>query len=110
MRKTFKRTPQWCASQASASPVRHARAGYDPVSGCGGFQLSGYAEHLEEYFILDKEIVCYKTPGEMLEKIQFYLSHDDERIAIADAGYQRAVRDHTYEKRFNELFLQMGLE
>ena len=80
------------------------------IPGCGGFQLSGYAEHLEEYFILDKEIVCYKTPGEMLEKIQFYLSHDDERIAIADAGYQRAVRDHTYEKRFNELFLQMGLE
>ena len=46
----------------------------------------------------------------MLEKIKYYLANDDERIAIAQAGYERTVEEHTYEKRFNDLFVQMGLK
>ncbi|MFZ4619224.1 MAG: CgeB family protein [Bacteroidota bacterium] len=79
------------------------------IPGCGGFQLSEYAEHLDEYFTPEKEIVCFRSEGEMLDKIRYYLAHENERIAIAEAGYQRTLRDHTYEKRFNELFRQMGL-
>lgn len=80
------------------------------IPGCGGFQLSQYAERLEEYFIPEKEIVFFSSMDEMLEKIRYYLEHDNERNAIADAGYKRAINDHTYEKRFNDLFKQMGLQ
>jgi len=76
---------------------------------CGGFQISGHAERLGEFFEIDKEIVCYKRNEELLEKVQYYLDHEKERAAMADAGYERTIRDHTYEQRFEALFRQMGL-
>jgi spore maturation protein CgeB len=80
------------------------------IPGCGGFQLSEYAERLDEFFIPDKEIVCFNSLDEMLEKIRFYLGNENERNSIAQAGYERAIHEHTYEKRFNDLFEQMGLK
>jgi spore maturation protein CgeB len=46
----------------------------------------------------------------MIEKIRFYLAHEDERRNIAEAGYARVLRDHTYERRLRDLFQKMGLE
>ncbi len=79
------------------------------IPACGGFQLSGVAERLEEFFEPDKEIVLYRSFDELVEKIRYYLAHESERATIAEAGYQRVLRDHTYEYRFRELFRQMGL-
>jgi len=80
------------------------------IPGCGAFQLSEYAEGIDEYLECDKEIVCFSSTPEMIEKIFYYLEHEDERKAIADAGYRRAIHDHTYERRFHDLFHRMGLE
>ncbi len=80
------------------------------IPACGGFQLSGYAERLEDFLTIDREIVCYRTPGELVEKVKYYLEHDEERQVIAEAGWARVLRDHTYAERFRTLFKQMGLE
>ncbi len=80
------------------------------IPGCGGFLLSEQTERMEEFFIPDKEIACFSTEAELLEKIRYYLSHEEERQAIADAGYRRVLKDHTYEQRYKTLFRQMGLE
>jgi len=45
----------------------------------------------------------------MIDKIKYYLEHNEERKAVAKAGYERTFRDHTYEKRFNEIFKIIGL-
>ena len=45
----------------------------------------------------------------MIEKVRYYLSHEDERTAIAEAGYRRTLKDHTYRQRFQEIFEQIGL-
>jgi len=58
----------------------------------------------------DREVVTYGTTREMIEKIRFYLAHEDERRNIAEAGYARVLRDHTYERRLRDLFQKMGLE
>jgi spore maturation protein CgeB len=79
------------------------------IPACGGFQLSGIAERLEEFFEPHKEIVLYRSFDELVEKIRYYLAHESERAEIAEAGYQRVLREHTYEHRFRELFRQMGL-
>jgi spore maturation protein CgeB len=39
----------------------------------------------------------------MVEKIQYYSSHEDERKKIALAGQARTLRDHTYKKRMEQL-------
>ena len=41
-----------------------------------------------------KEIACFETPEELREKIRYYLEHEDERLAIAAAGHERAQREH----------------
>jgi spore maturation protein CgeB len=80
------------------------------IPGCGGFQLSGAADNLEAYFRPDEEIVLFRSRSELLENIHHYLRHEEERARIARAGYERTLREHTYEKRFNELFSAMGLK
>jgi len=79
------------------------------VPGSGGFLLTGDADNLTEYFEDGKEIVIYKDTKDLMEKAKYYLSHEEERAAIAEAGYERTLREHTYEKRFNEIFKTMGL-
>jgi len=79
------------------------------VPGCGGFLLSGYGDNLGDYYQIDKEIVCYKNINELIEKIRYYLEHDEEREKIAMAGYQRTLGEHTYEKRFEQIFKTIGL-
>lgn len=79
------------------------------IPGCGGFLLTGYAPHLEEYYDIGKEIVCFDDIDDLMDKIRYYLVHDDEREMIALAGYQRTIRDHTYDKRFHHVFSHIGL-
>jgi spore maturation protein CgeB len=66
-------------------------------------------EELEEFFKIGKEIVCYHDPADLVDKVKYYLAHDTERERIQQAGYQRALRDHTWQKRLAEAFRTMGL-
>jgi spore maturation protein CgeB len=79
------------------------------IPGCGGFLLTEYASHLEDYYKIGKEIECFKNISELIEKIKYYLVNEKEREKIAEAGYERTLKDHTYEKRFNEIFKTMDL-
>ena len=79
------------------------------VPGTGGFLLTENAAHLEDYYKLGEEVVSFYSTEEMIEKVRYYLSHEDERTAIAEAGYQRTLKDHTYRQRFQEIFAQIGL-
>lgn len=72
-------------------------------AGAGGFQLMEYKKALPELFVIDKEVVTYKTTDEMIEKIDYYLQHEKERNEIAEAGKIRAWKDHDYQKRLARL-------
>lgn len=61
----------------------------------GGFMLTEYAPGLENYFDIDKEIVCFEDAEEMTDKVIYYLNHDGERRAIARAGWKRATGEYT---------------
>ena len=41
----------------------------------------------------DEEIVCYRNDDELLEKLKYYLTHQEERERIGEAGYRRLMRD-----------------
>lgn len=79
------------------------------IMGSGGFCLTDNADNLKDYYEIGKEVVVFDGIEDCVEKIKYYLAHDEERERIRLAGYQRTLRDHTYEKRFNELFKIMGL-
>lgn len=80
------------------------------ITGCGGFILSGQADNLENYYKIGEEIDVYKNITDLIEKVKYYLSHNEERERVARAGYKRTIAEHTYEKRSNKIFETMELK
>ncbi len=80
------------------------------ILACRAFLISSFADDVDAYYADGKEIVYY-TGGtdDLVEKIQHYLGNDEKREKIAAAGYERTLRDHTYEKRFKEIFKIVGI-
>ncbi len=79
------------------------------VPGCGGFLLTQDAPALEEYLLPGLEVGTFEDPSSLVDAVRYYLSNEDERHQIAQAGYRRVIRDHTYERRFDEIFFRTGL-
>jgi spore maturation protein CgeB len=75
----------------------------------GGFYMVEYMEELKEFYDIGKEIVCYADPADLADKITYYLAHDLEREEIRRAGYERCKKHHTWHKRFEMAFREMGL-
>lgn len=80
------------------------------VPGCGSFLLTQDADGLKECYVDGKEVVIFKDAKDLVVKIKYYLEHEEDRELIAKAGYERTMRDHTYEKRFNEIFTKINAE
>ena len=74
------------------------------ITACGTLCLCELMSGIEEYFVPDKEIVLFDTKEELKEKIQYYLEHNEERKAIAQAGYQRTIKDHLWSNRLKAIF------
>lgn len=69
------------------------------IMGCGGFLLTNYQADLFELFEPDQDFVYYKDYEDLLEKVEYYLCHDEERDAIARSGYEKVKLWHTYKER-----------
>lgn len=53
-----------------------------------GFLLTQPWEGMEADFIVGKDLEIFTNVGELKNKIQYYLKHEDERLRIAGHGYQ----------------------
>ena len=73
------------------------------IMGAGGFVLTTYCEETAELFEEDKEIVMFRTPEELLEKVDYYLTHDKERKRIARCGYEKVMKCYTYENKMRDI-------
>lgn len=67
------------------------------ILGAGGFCLTNYQVEMGEYFENGKELVWFESPEDMLDKVKYYLSHDDEREEIARNGRKAAERLFSYD-------------
>ena len=74
---------------------------------CGGFLLTEYAEDLEQFFEIGREIVCFDSAQEASEKIRYFLQNSGEREEIAARGYERAQRDYRGEIMVRKIFDQI---
>lgn len=73
------------------------------TTGCGTFLLTNYTPGLEKLFDIGKEIVVYESIEDMDNKVKYYLDNPEERNKIANAGHERAKKDHTYFERAKKL-------
>lgn len=73
------------------------------IAGSGGFQLIQYNESLDDLFINGEEIISYNSTNDLIDKINYYLTNEDERNKIISASKKRALNEHTYIHRINLL-------
>ncbi len=73
------------------------------ITAAGGFMLCYRQPELKEHFEIGKECVEFDSEVDLLEKIQYYLSHPEERAAIALAGQKRTLSQHLYCHRLQRL-------
>lgn len=69
------------------------------AAGIGAFQMVDWRPGLAQLFKDGEEIISFKNMAELPEKIDYWLNNPAEREKIAQAGKERAHREHTYELR-----------
>ena len=74
-----------------------------------GLLLTRRVPGMEEYFELGTEILTYETVEDLERQIRRVLADPAEADRVRDAGYRRTIRDHTYERRFMEIFQTIGV-
>jgi spore maturation protein CgeB len=96
-------------SNASGMRGKQIKGRNFEVPACGGFLLTEIVENLGDYYRPGREVESYDTVDKMLTQIKYYLANEERREHIAQAGYDRTMRDHTYSARYDHIFSRAGL-
>jgi hypothetical protein len=75
----------------------------------GGLYLTRDNSELALVYDVGKEIVTYHDEKDCAEKIKWLLNNPDEADKIRKAGKLRSLKDHTWEKRFEDIFQLSGI-
>ncbi len=75
-------------------------------------QISDGGEWLKDFFEEGEEIVGYDNVDELVDKVAYYLDHDEERNRIALGGYRRVMRQHRFRERMRQAgeLIEMGMQ
>ena len=73
---------------------------FDALS-CGTFVISDNIPSANDLF--EGSIVTYNDENDLKEKINYYLTHEDERIKIAKKGQKIVLENHTFDHRIKKI-------
>ncbi len=73
------------------------------VMASGGFLLTNYQADFDDCYTAFEDYVWFESKEDMLDKIEYYLSHEKERAEIAENGLRRTRENHTYIHRIQEM-------
>lgn len=80
------------------------------ITGAGGFLLNrDDKKEIYNLFSEGEEFVPFHDQHDIREKAAYYLVHDEERMRIARAGFERTRASHTYLDRMSEVLRITGL-
>jgi spore maturation protein CgeB len=66
------------------------------IAGCKGFQIADN-RRLLRYLFTDDELVVFNTIDDLIEKIDYYLSHEKERYRLMENLHNRVARQYTWK-------------
>lgn len=75
----------------------------------GGLYLTEAHPELDNVFRPGEEILTYSAIDDLVSQIKYYLSHSAEAQSIRKKGYERSLREHTWEARFANIFHLIGI-
>jgi len=61
------------------------------IPASGSTLISQYSKESAEFFKPDLEAIYFKSTSEMVDKIHFYIKHDQDRNIIAHNGYRKVI-------------------
>jgi hypothetical protein len=73
------------------------------ATGMGTCLISDRGKQMSEFFVSGKEIVTFSSAQEAVEKIDYLLQHPNERRAIAKAGQDRTLKEHTIMNKCEQI-------
>jgi len=78
------------------------------ATGVGAMLLTDAKVNLPNIFEVGREVVAYDGPEACVAAIEQYLEDEPSREAIAGAGQQRTLSEHTYLNRMHDLTRVVG--
>lgn len=78
------------------------------VPATGAFLLTDHSAELAQHFEPGRELETFASPEELRQKVILYLAHDQEREAIAQAGYRKVLSFESYTDRMKALLEEIG--
>jgi hypothetical protein len=91
----------------TSRPLRQIRLREFEAPMAGAFYVTGWLDEIALHYEIGKEIVCYRSQDELVDLSRYYLANHTEREKIRLAGHVRALRDHTWRRRFEDLFAEL---
>lgn len=73
------------------------------IMGSGGFLLSNFQEDFLEYFTEGEDFAYYADYEDMMNKAEYYLTHEKERQEVAENGKRKIIEKHTYRQRVDTI-------
>jgi len=64
----------------------------------GVMQMCDNPQTISRIYEIDKEIVCFESIDELLEKIEYYLNHEKEREEIAYRGCLKTINQYSHKQ------------
>ena len=100
-----------CRSKINLCITRGAHASVHASSSSRPFELGALGAcivanpylGIEEWFEPGKELIVVNSAAEAIERYQYLLNNDTERLAIGRAARQRVLKQHTFRHRAAEL-------
>lgn len=76
----------------------------------GSLMLSEYSKDLEKYFCRKEDLDWFESKEECLSKIKYYLNNKKEREFIANNGYNKVIKNHTWDNQIKQILKHSKLE
>lgn len=73
------------------------------VLACEGFLITNYQAELTEFFTPGADLEFYTSEDELLQKVDYYLTHDNDRREIAHNGLETLRKYHNYPERLLQM-------
>ncbi len=67
------------------------------IMGAGGFLITNYQSEIPEFFEIGNDMVVYESIDDLISKTNYYLSHEEKRLEIAQNGYNKVKNQYQFK-------------